>query len=247
MSIFTDLKMTWQKRKLGKQFHPLGLKKRRTIVVSVPSASEQVMDTLAFLNGLKTWGQVIVLIPACVHYIYTWLSKRYFIDLVYPKPVRRFGKEIKPLELQLSDRRIHFLIELNKPVNLSLPFMTNAEKRICFFDDATFPYYNIMMKDGYTSLHEFFNVKKFDPVKAISFAKSTKSQVRKAYHKRKPLCLVNGTAPSTWTGDTIILDKDIPRAHPDVLPLLHCADAYCGARDVLYDFARAYRKEIVPA
>jgi hypothetical protein len=246
MSIFTGLKMIWQKRKLGKRFHPLGMRKRRTFVVSVPAASEQVMDTLSFLDGLKAWGQVIVLVPSCIHYIYTWLSKRYFTELVYPKPARRFGKEMTSLQQQLADREIHFLIELNKPVNLSLPFLTNAEKRMCFFDGANFPYYNIMMKDGYISLHEFFSIRKSDPVKAISYAKRTKSQMRKAYGRRKPLCLVNGTVPATWSGDTIILGKDIPRTHPDVLCLLYCADAYSGAQDILYEFARAYKKEIIP-
>jgi hypothetical protein len=237
--------MTWQKRKLDKEFHPLGLKKRRTFVVSVPSTPGMVMDTLSFLGGLKNWGQVIVLVPACVHHYYTWLSKRYFTDLVYPKPVRYFGKESKILQAQLTDQDIHYLIELNKPVNLSLPFITSAEKRICFFDAAHYPFYNIMMKDGYTSLHEFFDIKKTDPVKVLSYAKKTKTQIRKAYGKRKPLCLVNGLVPTTWSGDTIVLEKDIPRTHPDVLCLLYCAEAYCGHHDVLYDFARAYKKQII--
>jgi len=247
MSIFTGLKMVWQKRRLNKQFRPLGIKKRRTFLVSVPSEPDQVMDTLSFLGGLKTWGQVTVLVPECVHHFYTWLPKKYFTDLVYPKPVRRFGKEARRLQERLTERKFHFLIELNKPVNLSLPFLVSAERRICFFDTANYPFYNIMMKDDYISLHEFFNITKVDPVKVISFAKKTKSQIRKAYGKRKPLCLVNGSVPTTWSGDMIILKKDIPHTHADVLCLLYCAEAYCGQHDVLYEFARAYGKQIITA
>jgi len=245
MSIFSILTRTLQKRKLNKQFRPLGMKKRSTFLVSVPSRTDHVMSTLAFLGGLKTWGQVIVLVPQCVHIFYTWLSTKYFTEIIYPKSVRHFGKERKDIQQRLQNRTIHFLVELNTPVNISLPFIVNSEKRVCFFGTNNFPYYNIMMKDGYTSLSEFFNIKKVDPIKMIKFAKSTKAQVRAAYGKRKPLCFVNGPVPGTWTGDTISLDKDIPRTDPDVLSVLNCADAYSGQHDVYYEFACALKKKIV--
>lgn len=245
MTIFSHLTDALRKRKLVKEFRPLGMKKRCTFLVSVPSDDTRAVSTLSFLGGLKTWGQVYVLIPHCVHHFYQWLSQRYYKKIGYPKPVRRFGKERKVLQEQLQNQKFHFLIELNAPVNISLPFVATAEKRICFFDMDNYPYYNIMMKNGYTSLHEFFNVKKANPARIIQFSGKSKTQVRSAYGKHKPLCFVNGVTPHTWTGDTIVVEKDISRTDPDVLSLLNCADAYCGHHDVLYEFACVFKKKII--
>jgi len=245
MSIFDRLQVALSKKNFQRQFHPLGLKKRRTLLVSVPSEPAQIMTTLSFLGGLKKWGQIIALIPHAVHQFYYWLPKKYYTTIVYENPGRYLGKEKKILRQQLQGHTIHFLVELNSLVNLSFPNLSVIEKRICFYDMKNYPYYNIMMKDGFSALHEFFDIKRANPAKVVSFSGHSKTKVRTAYGKRKPLCLVNGPLPPEWAGDTIVVGKDIPATHPDILCLLYFSEAYYGKRDILYEFACVFKKKIV--
>lgn len=221
------------------------MKKRRTFLVSVPNEHTKIMTTLSLLGGLQTWGKMILLVPHAIEIFYYWLPEKHYTKIIYAKPARFFGKEAKALRQQLQGYQINFLVELNTPVNISLPDLVTAEKRICFYDMKNYPYYNIMMKDGYVSLHEFFSIKRADPGRVLRFTSGTKSQVRTAYGKCKPLCFVNGTIPPHWKGDTVVLGQDIPATHHDTLSLLNCADAYCGHRDIFHDFAKAFKKTII--
>lgn len=237
--------MTLRRNRFKQPFQPLGMKKRRTFLISVPGEHANIMTTLSLLGGLQKWGQIILLVPQATSLFYCWLPDKHYKKIIYTKPARTFGKELGTLRQQLQGNKINFLIELNTPANISLPCLTSIEKRICFYDMKNYPYFNIMMKDGFTSLHEFFTIKKSDPGKVLRFTGRTQSQVRTAYGKRKPLCFVNGNAPAQWDGDMLILDKDIPATHHDVLCLLNCADAYYGHRDIFHDFACVFKKTIL--
>jgi hypothetical protein len=153
MNIFTTLRMALGRNRFKQPFQPLGMKKRRTFLISVPSKPEHIMTTLSLLGGLQTWGQMILLIPHAIEIFYYWLPEKYYTKIVYAKSTRCFGKETGTLRQQLQGHKINFLIELNTPVNISLPYITSTEKRICFYDMKNYPYFNIMMKDGFASLH----------------------------------------------------------------------------------------------
>lgn len=245
MSIFTTLRLSLTKKRFIKQFHPLGMKKKRTFLVSVPQESDAVMETLSFLGGLRTWGRVLVLIPNSVNNLYYFMKENHYERFVYERSGQNAGKSRKSLMENLKKHRFHFLIELNKPADTSLPYVTSIEKRVCFYNKDTYPYYNILIKNGFTSLNEFFTIKKINPAKVLSFVGRTKSKVLSRYGKRKPLCIINGALPKVWQGDTMVIGSEITRSDPELVSVIHSADSYCGAHDILYDFAKLFKKTII--
>jgi len=244
MRIFTELYLRLSKNRFRKTFKPLGIKKRRNFLVSVPCNESDFLKTLPFINGLKKLGSIVLLISNDLKNIYQCIKPEIFEAIFYDRPTILFTREYKNLKERLSTRRFHFLVELNKPANISLPYLTPIEKRICFYDRDKFPYYNIMIKNSITSLHEFFNIKETNPELLFQFSKRDLKKIVKKMNKKEPLLFVNGRNSISWEGDKIIVGENIAASDPEIFGILYICNAYCGKCDILYEFAKVCKKQI---
>ena len=168
-----------------------------------------------------------------------------FEMIFYEEPSKLFSKEYKRLKEKLGNTGFHFLIDLNKPANISLPYLVSAEKRICFYDKNNYPYYNIMIKQNINSLVQFFDIESSDPQNLFHFYVRDLKKTLKKFKKKKPLLFINGENNITWEGDKIIVGKDILSSDPEVYKILYFSDAYYGQCDALYEFMKIFNKRIV--
>lgn len=245
MSIFAELYLRLSKNRFRKTFKPLGIKKRRNFLVSVPCDEGNFLKTLPFINGLRKLGSIVLLLSLDLKNIYQYIKPKLFEAIFFDRPTIIFTKEYKSLKEKLSTRRFHFLVELNKPANISLPYLTPIEKRICFYDRDKFPYYNIMIKNSINSLHQFFNIEETNPELLFHFSKRDLKKVLKKMSKKEPLLFVNGKNSISWEGDKIIVGEHIAASDPEIFGILYICDAYSGQRDTLYEFAKVCRKRIL--
>lgn len=245
MTIFAELYLRLSKNRFRKTFKPLGIKKRRNFLVSMPCDESDFLKTLPFINGLRKLGSIVLLLSDDSKNIYQHIKPELFEAIFFDKPTMLFTKEYKSLKERLSTRRFHFLVELNKPANIALPYLTPVEKRICFYDRDKFPYYNIMIKDSITSLHQFFNIKESNLELLFQFSKRDLKKVLREMKKKEPLLFVNGKDSVSWEGDKIIVGENIAASDPIIFGILYLCDAYCGQRDTLYEFARVLKKRIL--
>ncbi len=247
MNIFAGFYLKISKSRFRKEFKPLKQKKKKNYLVSLPDSEVHFVKTLPFLEGLKRKGKVVLLAHKKLESICNFLRARAFEILYYEKTTAIFSKEYNNLKTKLNTRRFQTMIELNTPANLSLPYLVPAETRVCFYDEGTFPYYNIMIKGDIVILNEFFDIKEPHPQKLFSFSAREYNKVLSRLNKHKPVLLVNGGQDIQWEGDKIVVGQTIPFSSPEVYEILYFCDAYTGNEDALFEFAKLFEKRILTA
>jgi len=245
VSIFLRLYLKISKRKFQRPFKPLGTKKKLWHLVSVPHNAKDFFSAYPFLVGLSRIGSVVLLMPKQLEHIRSFMKPRQFEIIIYEKTPRVFSEDYKRVAVQLGDRYFHFLIELNTPVNFSLPYLSNFQRRISFYDTKNFPYYNIQMKHGYDSLIEFFNIETENVPDMFHFYGRDLKTIERKLDKPRPLLFVNSANEVNWKGGQVILGQDIMPNDQQVWSVLYVADAYYGVQDAFYEFARINNKKIL--
>ena len=242
-----ELYIRVSKGRFRKNFKPLARKKKRNYLVSLPDNEHRFVQALTFLDGLKRIGTVVLLSPRRLEPICACLKTKAFEILYYEKAATVFSKEYKKIKGELSERSFHTIIELNKPANLSLPYLVPAEMRICFYEDGTFPYYNFMIKGTISTLCEFFNIGVTHPKKLFHFSVRQYNSLIKRLEKQKPILFVNSDHDITWEGDKIIVGETLPASSPELYEVLYFCDAYFGNQDALFEFAKIFEKRVLTA
>lgn len=245
MNIFASLYLKFSKNRFSRTFKPLGIKKKRNFLISAPSDVSDFLKTLPFIEGLKKLGNIVILMPKNLENIYRYMKPKIFETIFYEEPSQLFSKEYRRLKEKLNNKSFHFLIELNRPANISLPYLASTEKRICFYEKNSFPYYNIMIKHSINSLEQFFNIKSSNPQSLFHFYARDLKKTLKKFNKKKPLLFINGENDITWKGDKIVVGTDVLSSDPEVYKILYFSDAYHGQRDALYEFVKIFDKRIV--
>jgi len=245
MNIFLPLYFEITKRKFYKQFRPPKIKKKSNHLISMPHDTRNFVRSLPFLAGLRKYGNIVLLVPEAVKNIYGFLKQNIFEAIFYNTPPLLFSKEYKLLKEQLRKKHFHFLIELDVPANISLPYLTSAETRICFYGNKNFPYYNILIRDTIRSLIEFFHIDEDNPQQLFYFHASKLKKVSKKFIKKHPLLFVNGKNDILWDGQKVIVGQDILPSDTNAYQILYLADAYYGEHDAFYEFAKIFNKKII--
>jgi hypothetical protein len=213
--------------------------------VSTPNNPRDFFKAVPFLAGLNKIGNVVLLMPQDLEQIRSFMKPKQFEIIIYEKCPTLFSEDFKRVAVQLGQRYFHFLIELNKPANTSLPYLGNFQRRVSFYDRGNFPYYNILMKDGYASLSEFFNIRAHDDSDIFHFYSRDLKALEKKLRKKRPLLFVNGAEDIEWKGGKIVLGQDIMADDANIWKALYITDAYCGEKDAFYEFARLNRKKLL--
>ncbi|MDH4210182.1 MAG: hypothetical protein OEV79_01880 [candidate division WOR-3 bacterium] len=245
MNIFMPLYLKLSKKRFYRPFKPLGTKKKLWHLVSVPGSPAEFFRATPFLVGLSKIGSVVMLMPKNLETIRSFMKTKQFEIILYEKKPSLFSEDYKRVAVQLGNRHFHFLIELNQPANVSLPYLGNIQRRVSFFDKNIFPYYNILVKDSYTSLLEFFDIESTNGQEMFHFYSRELKTTEKNIHKSRPLLFINEATPIDWDGGSIIVGKDIMPDDPEIWKVLYIADAYYGKQDAFYEFALLHNKEIV--
>ncbi len=186
-----------------------------------------------------------MLMPKGLEYIRKFMKPKQFDIIMYEKPPTVFSEDYKRVAVQLGDRHFHYLIELNEPANISLPYLGNFQRRIAFYREGNFPYFNIQVKNGYTSLHQFFDIEGEKDTDMFHFYSRDLKSIEKRMGKPRPILLVNNAEDTDWKGGKVIVGKDIMPDDPDIWSLLFTIDAYHGVQDALFEFACINNKQII--
>jgi len=245
MSIFTPLYLKISKKRFNKPFHPLEIIKNAHHFISVPSDPRDFLKSLFFLEGLRESGSILLLFPKTLEHIYKILKHNIIHVIFYEKLPELFSKDYEKLKKQLGHRKFNFLIELNVPSNISLAYLTMAEKRICVGEKSHFPYYNIHIKSDVVTLNKFFNMPESNPQELFHFNIHNLKKIEKRFNKKGPLLFINEKDDVLWSGDKIIVGNDIEISDPEIYESLYLCDAYYGVHDQCYEFAKIFNKKII--
>ena len=247
MSIFLPLYLRLSQKRFHRPFKPLGITKKQWYLISAPDDTKRFFRAYPFIFRLSKIGSVVLLMPKNLEHIRPLIKPKQFEIILYEKPPALFSEDYKRVSLQLGERYFHFLIELNEPANRSLPYLSNFQRRIAFYKEDNFPYFNIQVKNGYTSLHEFFNIESETTTDMFHFYSRDLKSIHKKLHKSHPLLFVNSGKDVEWKGSKVILGTDIMPDDPNIWAVLYMIDAYQGVQDAFYEFARINGKKILDA
>ncbi len=245
MNIFMPIYLRLSKKRFYRPFKPLGTKKKLWHLVSVPESPAEFFRATPFLVGLSKIGSVVIMMPKDLETIRSFMKAKQFEIILYEKKPLLFSEDYKRVAIQLGNRHFHFLIELNQPANVSLPYLGNIQRRVSFYDRKIFPYYNILVKDSYASLLEFFDIESTNGQEMFHFYSRELKATEKNIQKSRPLLFVNEATPIDWKGGSIIVGKDMMPDDPEIWKVLYIADAYYGKQDAFYEFAVLHKKEIL--
>lgn len=245
VSIFRPLYLKLSKKRFKRSFKPLGSVKKHSFLISVPNESRLFFRAYPFMFRLSKIGSIVLLMPKDLEYIRAFMKPKQFEIILYEKFPAIFSEDYKRIAVQLGDRYFHYLIELNEPANISLPYLSNFQRRIAFYRESNFPYFNIQVKNGYASLHQFFDIEHEKDSDMFHFYSRDLKSVEKKLGKSRPLLFINNAEEIDWKGGKIVLGKDIMPDDPDIWNLLYTVDAYHGIQDAFYEFARINNKTII--
>ncbi len=213
--------------------------------MSLPGQLIHLLKYIPFLAALRKKGRVMLLASEGLREFCRFLKPKLFDIIYYNEAIRLFSEPFKRLKKELDGKSLDYLIELNHPANLYLPYLINPQRRITFYEENYFPYYNILIKGGIGSLIQFLGLRKTAPGSIFQFRKRETKRILKGLDKKSPLLFINGDSEIEWDGSKIVLGRDIPEQDPLRFSVLFAADAYYGKRDGLYEFARLFNKRIV--
>lgn len=245
MGIFSKIYLALSKKKFHKSFKPLSKRTRHNFLISAPDNIAEFLRIMPYIAGLKNIGTMVMLVPQSYRTLCGYIKPKIFEFVFYEIFPEVLSKEHNALKEQLSRKRFHYIIDLNKPAKISLVYLTDAERRISFYNQEMFPYYNIMLRDSIKSLCDFFALQKTDPRKLLKFYVRNIKNALKKFNIKPPILFVNGSNSVTWQGDRIVMGKDIAVDDPDAYNLLIGADAYSGQHDVFFELAKILAKEII--
>ncbi|MEO0184653.1 MAG: hypothetical protein ABIL20_02495 [candidate division WOR-3 bacterium] len=235
--------------KLHKPFKPLGIKKRDSFLVSTPHATKEFLKVLSFLGGLRKLGSVILLLPETFMPFVKMLKPNTFQVIYWTKIPQILTREYDLLRKELKNHQCNWLIELSEDANLSLPGLIDVPKRITFYDQKNYPYYNILVKNGIESLMNFLQVTAIEPKSLFKFNKSELKTISKNLPAQHPLLFFNTVRDSDaerieWSGSVVTWNKAAEGIEQACKKIFLC-DAYLGPDDEFCEIARIFNKEIV--
>lgn len=245
MSFLKSLYLSMSKHRFLKEFKPLGYRKKRRFLVSLPAEPLDCVKILPFVHGLSRQGSIATLVPRAVMPLFGSVKADKWDVIPCTSPADILSKEHRRVKELLGRKKFHYLIELNRPANPALAYLSEIPKRICFYDDTAFPYYNILIKDSVQALGQFFDVKESTVKQIFRFLIGDRKDFLDRIGKKKPLLFVNGVTQIGWQGDTVTVGTDIARSDPALYEALYHADAYCGKHDVFYEFAKLCDKQLM--
>lgn len=237
MSIFLSLYHKFNKRRFKREFKPLVAGKRPWYLVSAPTEAGDFLRATPFLFGLSRTGHVVLITRKGSEKLFPFIKMKHFEITTYEKRLSLFSDGFRYIERLVSGRNFHALVELNSPANISLPYLAEFPRRVTFYDKDCYPYYNVLVKDGYKSLCGFFGIEEEKVENIIHFPSRELKAVQKKLGKTHPLLFVNEGTAAGWEGGHILVGKDITPDDPDVWKAVYLADAYSGKKDALYEFA----------
>ena len=243
--LFLPLYLSMTRRRFTKLFKPIGIRKKSAFLVTVPADLKEFIRVLPFLENLHGIGGITLLLPRACEAFSRYLKPDLFEYIDINEPPRLFTREFSALQIRLRDRTFDILIALEQPASIHLPYLVPVERRIAFFYDRAYPYYNILIKGGLAALNGFFNFGEGNPKRIFHITESENKKIDKKIGKRHPLLFVGGEIHPAWEGDTFILGKDFI---PDItLPkIIYVCDAYHGPDNEWCELARLFKKSILP-
>lgn len=245
MSIFLPLYLKMTRSRFRRQFNPVGDAGKHAYLVSMPNEAAGLVRALPFVSALIKTGSVVLLVPGNLKDLFSIIRVKKYEIIFYDKRPTVFSDDYRRLRERLAERKFDFLIELSTPPNTSLPHLCDIERRVTFFDTDILPYYNILIKHGYASLKQFLGIGDECTREIFHFPSRDLRSVEKKLDKARPLLFMNAHDPVGWEGGRIVLGTDVMPDDPVVWKMLYLADAYCGARDVFYEFAVINGKKII--
>ncbi len=237
MNIFLSLYHKLNKRRFEREFKPLVAGKKPWHLVSAPADAGDFLRAAPFLFGLSHAGHVALITRKETERLFPFMKMKHFEIITYEKRPSLFSDEFKRIERYVAEHNFHSLVELNKPANISLPYLADFPRRVAFYDKDCYPYYNVLVKDGYKSLCGFFGIEEEKAENIIHFPSRELRALQKKLGKKQPILFVNEGDTAGWEGDHIVLGEDISPADPDVWKAIYLADAYSGRKDAFFDFA----------
>jgi hypothetical protein len=244
MNIAQSLYIRTSKKRFARNFKPIGIKKRVNYLISPPAAITGFLTWLPFLGELHTLGHIVMLASRTLEPILKITKPNLFEIMFYEKTLTVLTREFDHVKASLAGRTFTYLIELNSPVNLSLSFLVDAERRMTFYGTKFFPYFNILFKDDIKGFISYFPLEVEEPIRYMKLPAAELKKMRKDINKKHPLLFVNGPAPEVWEGDLIVPDRKLTPM-TDIYKLLYISDAYCGADDELGRLAMIFNKPII--
>lgn len=242
--LLRPLYLALTRQRFRRDFHPIGFMKKSSFFIGAPSNSKDFVAALPFLENLQRLGNVTLLIPKVCEPFTRYIKEGLFEYLVTAAPPYLFTPAFQIIRAQLKDRIFNVLIALEQPPNLHLPYLVPAERRIAFYHDRAYPYYNILLKGGFEALDNFFNFRPANLKRLFHITDSETRKIDRKIGKRHPLLFVNGDNPPAWPGDTFVLGRDyVPDA---ALPkVIYTCDAYYGLDNEWRELARLFNKQII--
>ncbi|MGQ9464889.1 MAG: hypothetical protein ACUVQ4_04185 [bacterium] len=252
MNILRTIYLKTIRYKLYKSFKPLGFKKGEDFLISTPTKIKDFLKLLPFLGGIRKMGNVILLVPQTFAPFIKMFRTRTFQSIYWSKIPLIFTREFDLLKQELENYQCNWLIELNENANIALPSLVNAERRVAFYNQRNFPYYNILIKGGIESLVNFFQIPVVEPQTLFKFNKLELRSIFKHLAGQPPFLFVNASEteqfvkPETveWQGGIVVVNKSKDDVETMCKKLYLC-NAYYGPDDEFCELARIFKKNII--
>lgn len=252
MNIIRRIYLKTTRYKLHKPFSPLGLKRKEKFLVSTPVKIKDFLKILPFLGGIRNLGEVILFVPQSFAPFIRILKAKVFQAIYWSNVPEVLTREFNFLKKELEVYNCSWLIELNENANIALPSLINAERRVAFYNDRNFPYYNILVKGGIESLANFFQISVVEPETMFKFNKLELRSILKNLDGQPPFLFVNASGkkqfvkPETfeWQGSMVVANKSKDDVE-SMCKKLYLCNAYYGPDDEFCELGRIFKKNII--
>jgi hypothetical protein len=244
MKIFIPWYLKMTRKKFTRAFKPIERKKKSSFFIAAPMELKRFISTLPFLENLHGLGSIALFLPRSFETFTRHIRPGMFEFFFFDKVPVLLTREFKTWQEQFRQTSYEFLIEINQPANIHLPYLIQAEKRFAFYDPKIYPYYNILIKGGMKALDGFFQFGKINPKKLFHITETETRKIDKKLGKKHPLLFVAGPDDRPWEGDKFVLGRDyLPDL--DLPKLIYLCDAYYGPDDEWREVAKLFDKPVL--
>jgi hypothetical protein len=236
MSFLTNIYLRTSRHKFKRAFRPTKIHRNDGVLLHIGNKI-QFMKSALIVHMIKKSSDVVLVSHSSCSDIVNILSANFHKVIYYGKTLKVLSHEHGQIARSLSDSKFQFLFELGAPANISIPYLSNIDQRICIGDRNLLPYYNIIF-DSPDALIGYFKLKSPAKPKLFNFSKNKIKEIQKKHNLDTSYIVVNGSHEIKSEQKKVTIGKDIGAEDPEVYAIIMGSNAYTGGNDHFAEFAR---------
>ncbi len=241
--MFSNIFLRTSRNRFAKAFRPTKLHRNSELLVHAGENQVHFVKAVPIIHMIKRTGNITLIASSSCKDLTDILNAHFTKIIFYDKPLKVMNSEHDQITKVLVNKKFDFIFDLGNPANISIPYLTKVNQRVCVGGRDSLPYFNIVFENT-DALIDYFRLKPTSS-RLFTFSKSRIKEIRKKYNLISNYVIVNKPIDLKSEHRQLTIGKDINIKNPDLYALILSSQGYYGDKDHFAEFARLHNIKLL--